>query len=104
MLASLYSFFGNTEKYDNKTATFIGILLFLIGLIITFTIYAIYLVDETQDRYPERKAEFLRTVIVVGFTISLISSLIVGFSIDRYYFCKTNRDICILDYSFSPFA
>jgi hypothetical protein len=104
MLASFYSLFGSTEKYDNLTGSFIGMVLFLIGLIITLTIYSMYLVDESFDKYPERKAEFLRTVVVAGFTLSLICALFVGFSINRYNFCKTNQDICVLDYSFSPFA
>jgi nucleoside recognition membrane protein YjiH len=104
MLASFYSLFGNTEKYDNLTGSVIGILLFFIGLIITFTIYSMYLVDESQDKYPARKAEFLRTVIVSGFTLSLICALFIGFSINRYNFCKTNQEICNLDYAFSSFA
>jgi len=104
MLASLYSLFGNTEKYDNLTGSGIGMVFFLVGLIITFTIYSIYLVDESQDKFPKRKAEFLRIIIVAGFTLSLISALFIGFSINRYNFCKTNNDVCILDYSFSPFA
>jgi hypothetical protein len=104
MLASLYSIFGNTENYDNLTGSFIGMVLFLIGLIVTLTIYSMYLVDQSQDKYPERKANFLRTVVVAGFTLSLLISLFIGFSINRYNFCKTNKEICVLDYSFSPFA
>ena len=104
MLASFYSLFGNTEKYDNLTGSFIGMVLFLIGLIITLTIYSMYLVDESQDKYPKNKDSNLRSIIVVGYTLSLISALFIGFSINRYNFCKTNNDICILDYSFSPFV
>ena len=104
MLASLYSLFGNTEKYDNLTGSGIGMVFFLVGLIITFTIYSMYLVDESQDKYPQRKAEFLRTVVVSGFTLSLLAALFIGFSINRYNFCKNNQDICNLDYAFSPFG
>jgi len=104
MLASLYSLFGNTEKYDNLTGSAIGMVFFLIGLIITLTIYSMYLVDDSMNKYPKRKDEFLRTIIVSGFTLSLLAALFIGFSINRYNFCKTNQDICNLDYSFSSFA
>jgi len=104
MLASLYYLFGNTEKYDNLTGSAIGMVFFLVGLIIMFTIYSMYLVDDSMDKYPKRKSDFLRTIIVSGFTLSLLSALIIGFSINRYNFCKNNQDICNLDYAFSPFG
>ena len=104
MLASLYFIFGNTEKYDNLTGSVIGIVLFLIGMIATFTLYSIYLVDTSLDKQPAKKDERLRVIIVGGFTITLLVSLFVSFGINRYNFCMENKDICIADYAFSPFA
>jgi hypothetical protein len=104
MLASLYYIFGNTEKYDNLTGSVIGIIIFLIGLIATFTLYSIYLVDTSLDNKPAQKSERLRVIIVGGFTISLLISVYVAFSINRYNFCMENKDVCIADYAFSPFA
>ena len=104
MLASLYSLFGNTEKYDNLTGSVIGIGLFLVGLIATFSIYGIYLVDKSLDKEPGKKNERLRVIIVAGFTISLLVSISVAFAINRYNFCMQNKDICIADYAFSPFT
>ena len=66
MLASLYSLFGDMEKYDNRTGTIIGLIILLIGLIIMLLIYSMYLVDESMDNYPERKADFLRAIVVKG--------------------------------------
>jgi len=104
MLSNLYYLFGNTEQYDNLTGSMIGIVLFLIGLIATFTIYAVYLVDPSLDKKPKKKNELLKSIIIAGFTLSLIFSLFVGFSINRYNFCKVNQDICLADYAFSPFS
>ena len=104
MLATLYSLLFKTEDYDSRTGTLIGLLILLIGLLATFTIYSIALVDETTDKNPKRKQDQLRTIIVVGFTLSILISVFVGFSINRYNFCKANPDVCVIDYSFSPFA
>jgi hypothetical protein len=104
MIATLYSIFGKTENYDNVTGSLTGLLIFLVGLIATFIIYSIYLVDETLDKNPTKKTNMLKTIIIGGFTISLIISIFVSFSINRYNFCKENQEICVLDYSFSPFA
>ena len=104
MLANLYFLFGNTEKYDNLTGSVIAIVLFLIGLIATFSIYGIYLVDTNLDKNPGKKNERLKIIIVAGMTISLLIAISVGFSINRYNFCLQNKDICIADYAFSPFT
>jgi len=104
MLASLYSLFGNTEKYDHLTGSLVGLGLFLVGLIVTFSIYGVYLVDKELDRQPKKKNDILKVIIVAGFTLSLIISIFVGFSITRYNFCLTNNEICIADYAFSPFT
>ena len=58
----LYSLFGNTEKYDNLTGSVIAIVLFLIGLIATFSIYGIYLVDTNLDKNPGKKSERLKII------------------------------------------
>ena len=104
MLANLFYLFGNTEKYDRLTGTILGMTVFLIGLIATFTIYSINLVDNSLDKKPKQKSERLKLIIVAGFTISLLISLFVGGAINRYNFCKENKDICVADYSFSLFA
>ena len=104
MLASLYYIFGNTEKYDNLTGSLIGIVLFLIGMIATFILYSIYLVDTSLDKFPAQKNERLRVIIVGGFTISLLISVYTAFSINRYNFCMENKDVCIADYAVSPFS
>jgi len=104
MLASLYSLFGNTEKYDKISGSILGMVIFLVGLIATFTVYSIYLVDTSLDNKPLVKNERLRIIIIAGFTFSLIIALFTGFSVNRYNFCKMNKDICIVDYSFSPFG
>jgi dolichyl-phosphate-mannose--protein O-mannosyl transferase len=104
MLATLYSFLFKTEDYDSRSGTLIGLVILLIGILITFTLYSIALVDETTDKNPKKKQESLRSIIIYGFSLSVAISVFVGFSINRYNFCKANPDICVLDYSFSPFA
>ena len=104
MFASLLSLFGDTEKYNSTSGPFIGIVIMLIGLIITLTLYSMYIVDDSYNEYPKRKEEHLKTIIVGGFAISLLLAYFIGSSINRYHFCQTNQDICVLDYSFSPFA
>lgn len=104
MIANLFHLFGNTEKYDNFTGSMIGLGSFLIGLLCTFSIYSVYLVDNTLDNQPRRKSERLKLIVVVGFTLSLLVSLFVGFSINKYYFCGSNPQICQIEYAISPFA
>jgi hypothetical protein len=97
MLASLYSLLFKTEDYDSTKGTLIGLLILLVGLLATFTLYSIALVDETTDNNPSKKQDQLRTIIVAGFTLSTLISVFVGFSINRYNFCKAIPDICVLD-------
>uniref|UniRef100_A0A6C0H134 Uncharacterized protein n=1 Tax=viral metagenome TaxID=1070528 RepID=A0A6C0H134_9ZZZZ len=104
MLASLYYLFGNTENYDHITGTMIGITLCLIGLITTFTIYSVYLVDPSLNKNLKKKNELLKSIIIAGFTLTLLFSIFIGFSINRYNFCQVNQEVCLADYAFSPFS
>jgi hypothetical protein len=101
MIATLYYLFGSTEGYSSVPGLITGLIVFLIGIMITLYTYSIKLVDKKLDKNPTKKIDFLRIIIVAGCVLSILFSIFISFLINRYNFCFTNKELCDKDYKFS---
>jgi cytochrome bd-type quinol oxidase subunit 2 len=93
---------GKTKTYDSVSGMLVGLLISFICVVITLVVYAVYLNDASLNDKPEEKTRRLHILLISGFSISLILGFFIGGSINRYHFCMSNKDLCILENSFSP--
>jgi cytochrome bd-type quinol oxidase subunit 2 len=93
---------GKTKSYDSVSGMLVGLLISFICIVITLVVYAVYLNDANLNDKPAEKTRRLHIILISGFSISLILGFFIGGSINRYHFCMNNKDLCILENSFSP--
>jgi len=102
MLSFFYYLIGKTKSYDSVSGMLVGLLISFICIVITLVVYAVYLNDAKLNDSPAAKTRRLHIILISGFSISLILGFFIGGSINRYHFCMNNKDLCILENSFSP--
>ena len=102
MLSFFYYLIGQTKSYDSMSGMTIGLLFSFICIVITLVVYAVYLNDANLNDTPDQKTRRLHIILISGFTISIVLGFFIGGSINRYHFCMSNKDLCILENSFSP--
>jgi cytochrome bd-type quinol oxidase subunit 2 len=93
---------GKTKPYDSNSGMLVGLLVGFLCIVITLIVYAVYLNDASLNDTPTQKTRRLHIILMSGFAISLILGIFIGNSINRYHFCMNNKDLCILENSFSP--
>jgi hypothetical protein len=102
MLSFFYYLIGKTNSYDSVSGMMVGLLMSFICIVITLVVYAVYLNDASLNDTPAQKTRRLHIILMTGFAVSIILGFFIGGSINRYHFCMNNKDLCILESSFSP--
>ena len=103
MLSFFYYLMGKTQPYNSMSGMLVGLLVGFICIVITLVVYAIYLNDSRLNERPSQKSRRLHIILMSGLAISLALGFFIGSSINRYHFCMTNKDLCIVENSFWPF-